>query len=62
MKVIKFGGAETEKHKFHQHRNPILIYDIDINEILLPNKVSFGKKDFKYFIGYKDGKKLDLYA
>ena len=26
------------------------------------NKVSFGKKGFKYFIGYKDAKKLDLYA
>ena len=25
-------------------------------------KVSFGKKGFKYFIGYKDAKKLCLYA
>ena len=26
------------------------------------NKVTFCKKDFKYFIGYKYAKKLDLYA
>ena len=26
------------------------------------NKVSFGRKDFKYIIGYKDDKKLDLYG
>ena len=26
------------------------------------NRVSFGKKDFKYFIGYKDAKKINLYA
>ena len=35
-----------------------MIYDIDINEILLSKKVSFGKKRFKYFIGYNDGKKV----
>ena len=35
---------------------------MDINKIVVSNKVSFGKKDFKYFIGYKDAKKLDLYA
>ena len=34
---------------------------IDINKIVVSNKVYFGKKDFKYFIGYKDAKKLDLH-
>ena len=29
-----------------------------INKILVSNEVSFGKKDFKYFIGYKDAKKI----
>ena len=29
-----------------------------INKILVPNEVSFGKKGFKYFIGYKDAKKI----
>ena len=26
--------------------------------MILSNKVSFGKKDFRYFTGYKDGKKI----
>ena len=26
------------------------------------NKISFDKNDFKYFIGYKDAKNLDLYV
>ena len=34
---------------------------IDINKIVVPDKDSFGKNDFKYFIGYKDAKKVDLY-
>ena len=34
----------------------------NISEIVVSNKVSFIKKGFKYFIGYKDAKKLDFYA
>ena len=34
------------------------ISNIDINKIVVSNKVSFGEKDFKYFIGYKDAKKV----
>ena len=39
-----------------------MIENRDINKIVVSNKVSFGKKDFKYFFGYKDAKKKDLYA
>ena len=39
-----------------------LISNIDLNKVVVSNKVSFGKKGFKYFIGYKDAKKLDIYA
>ena len=54
--IIKFGDIEIEKQKLHQHKRPISIKNLDINEIVVSNKVSFGKKDFKYFIGYKDTK------
>ena len=37
------------------HKSPILIYDVDINKILMSNKVSFRKNGVKYFIGYKVG-------
>ena len=33
---------------------------MDIDKIIVSNKVSFGKKGFKCFIGYKDGKKWML--
>ena len=35
-----------------------MIGNIDINKIVVSNKAFFGKKYFKYFIGYKDAKKL----
>ena len=43
---------EIEKYKFTQNKSPILINNIDIN-IVVSNKISFGKSGFKYFIGYK---------
>ena len=56
--IIKFGDFEIEKQKLHQHEGPISIKNIDINKIVVSNKVSLGKKGFKYFIGYKDAKKI----
>ena len=48
--IIKSGDIEIEKQKFHQHKRPILINNIDINKIVVSNKVSFGKKGFEYFM------------
>ena len=56
--IIKFGDIEIEEQKFHKHKRPISIKNIDINKITVSNKVSFGKQGFKYFIGYKDAKKI----
>ena len=46
-KTLKFGDTEIEKHKFYQHKSPILSNNIDINEIVVSNKISFDKKYFK---------------
>ena len=51
-RIIKFDDTKTEEYKFHQSKSLILINDIDINKIVEPNKFSFGKQDFKYFVGY----------
>ena len=60
-KNIKFGDVEIQK-QFHQHKGPISIKNVVIDKIFVPNKVSFGKKGFQYFIGYKDPKKINLYV
>ena len=52
-----FADTEFEKHKIHQHKSHILVYDVNINKIEVSIKFPFGKKGFKYFIGYKDVKK-----
>ena len=49
---------KSKKQKFHQNKRPILIKNKDINKIVLYTKISFDEKGFKYFIGYKDAKKV----
>ena len=61
-KIIKFDDTNIEIYKYHQQRGPTLIDNIDVRKIGLSNKISFGKKLFKYFISYKEAKKLELYA
>ena len=55
---ITFDNIEVEKHEFHWHKSPISIKDVDVSKVLVSNKVAFGEKGFKYFIGFKDGRNL----
>ena len=32
--------------------------NIDIDKVIVSNKVSFGENGFKYFVGYKDDNKI----
>ena len=59
--IIKFDDIKILKQKFHLHKRPISIKNADIDKTVVSNTVPFGKKGFKYFIGYKDAKKLSLY-
>ena len=47
---IKLDDNEIEKCNFHQNKSPISINDIDINKVVVSNKLPFVKQDFKYFI------------
>ena len=57
-KILKFDETEIEEYEFHQYKSLSSIKDIDINEIVVSNKFSFVKQDFKYFIGYKYNKEI----
>ena len=50
--ILTFGDNENEKNKFFRHKAPIFWKDVDIERVLLSNKISFGEKNYKYFIGY----------
>ena len=60
--IVKFEETEIEEFKFHQYKSPILINDIDINEIIVSNEFPFDNKILNILLVTKIIKKLDLYA
>ena len=60
--IIKFEDIEIEEQKFHQYKRSIPIKKIDINNIVVSNKTSFGKKVLNVSLAIKMLKKLDVYA
>ena len=58
-KIMKFGDIEIQRQKFTNIKKLFQKKKyIDINKIVVSNKVLLGKKGFKYFIGYKDASKM----
>ena len=46
------GKIEIKKNKFYRHKTPVPLRDVDIQKVLVSNKISFGEKNYKHFIGY----------
>ena len=57
-KFIKFDDTEIEEYELHLYKGYISINDTVINKIVVSNQLSFGKQDFKCFIGSKDDKRI----
>ena len=50
--ILTVDVIEIEKNKFCCHRTFILLKDVDIEKVLVSNKISFGEKNYKCFFGY----------
>ena len=50
--ILTFGDIENEKDKFYYYKTPIFVEDVNINNILVSNKIFSGEKNNKYFTGY----------
>ena len=50
--ILTFRNIEIEKNKFYCNKIPSFLKDVDIEKVLVSNKISFGEKNYKYFIGY----------
>ena len=38
-----FGDIEIEENKFYLHKSPNFLEDVDIQKVLVPNKISSGE-------------------
>ena len=50
--ILTFGDIEIEKNKFYHKKTHIFLENVDIEKVLVSNEISFGEKNYKYFIGY----------
>ena len=50
--ILTFGDIDIEKNNFYCNKIPILLKYVDTEKVLVSNKISFGEKSYKYFIGY----------
>ena len=56
--ILKFGDIKIEKNTFYRQKTPIFLKDVDIEKVLVSNKIFFGEKNYEYFIDnlYNDHK------
>ena len=41
-----------KKNKLYRNKTPNFLKDLEIEKLLVSNKISFGEKNYKYFLGY----------
>ena len=53
QEAVYFGENSIIKSAFHKNKKTININEVNIEEIVLSHKKSYGKDSFKYFIRYR---------
>ena len=48
--ILTFGNIEIEINNFYPHKTPIFLGDVYIEKVLVSSKISFGKKNYKFFV------------
>ena len=49
--IITVGNIEVENQIFTDIKLLLLLEEVDIDNVLVSNKISFGERNYKYFIG-----------
>ena len=42
--ILPLDNIKIQKNKFYRHTTPIFLGDVDIEKVLVSNKISFGEK------------------
>ena len=54
-KYFKFNNVILNKKKFHKSKEPIDLFSVDLDQIVVSYKFKHNGVGFKYFIGYLEG-------
>ena len=49
--ILTFSNIEIKKSKFDRRKSPVPLNNVDVENVLVSNKIFFGEKNYKYFIG-----------
>ena len=55
-KTLKFNNIRVNKKKFHISKEPTDLMSGNLDQIVVSYKFNYNGDDFKYFIGYQEGK------
>ena len=55
-KTLKFNNIRVNKKKFHISKEPTDLMSGNLDQIVVSDKFNYNEDDFKYFIGYQEGK------
>ena len=58
--ILTFDNTEFEKNKVYLHKTPILLEDVDIEKVLLSNKISLDETNYKYLYNNHEVKSLHI--
>ena len=61
-KPLKFNNIRLNKKKFQKYKEPIDLFSVNVDQIVVSDKFKLNSESFKHFIGYQNGKLLNHYA
>ena len=54
-KTLKFNKIRLNKKEFHKSKEPIDLFSVNVDQIVVSDKFKHSDEGFKNFIGYKEG-------
>ena len=54
-KTLQFNNIILNKKEFHKSKEPIDLFSVNVDQIVVSYKFKYNNQSFKYFIGYQKG-------
>ena len=54
-KTLQFNDIILNKKEFHRSKEPIDLFSVNVDQIVVSDKFKHNNEGFKYFIGYLEG-------
>ena len=53
--TLTFNNVILNKKEFHKSKEPIDLFSVNVDQIVVSDKFKHNNEGFKYFIGYQEG-------